>query len=222
MIAIIDYGMGNLRSVQKACERVGHPALVTGDPSVIRSASHVILPGVGAFRDCMANLDALGLRDSVLRAVQEGKPFLGICLGLQLLFSESEEFGRHEGLGVLKGRVVRFPAPMSLDTGRSEEHRGEAHRTASPLKVPHMGWNTLRWTRRPPICEEMGEAPCVYFVHSYYVVPEETGIVAATTDYGVEFVSAVWKDNLVATQFHPEKSQAVGLALLKRFGSWRW
>lgn len=201
MIAIIDYGMGNLRSVQKACERVGHPAVVTSDPSVIRSASHVILPGVGAFQDCMANLEALGLREPVLRAIREGKPFLGICLGLQLLFTESEEFGRHEGLGVLKGRVVRFPA--------------------SPLKVPHMGWNTLQWKRRPPICEEMGGDPYVYFVHSYYVVPEETGIAAATTDYGVEFVSAVWKDNLVATQFHPEKSQAVGLTLLKRFGSWR-
>ena len=138
--------------------------------------------------------------------MEQGKPFLGICLGLQLLFTESEEFGRHPGLGVLPGRVVRFPEPLEEDGVR--------------LKVPHMGWNTLRFQKLPPIFRDVADHPFVYFVHSYHVVPEDPRSIAATTRYGVEFVSAVWRDNIVATQFHPEKSQQVGLRILKRFGEW--
>lgn len=205
MIAIIDYGMGNLRSVQKGFEKVGHKAIVTSDPAAIMDASHVVLPGVGAFPDCMRNLEEKGLLDIVPKVINSGRPFLGICLGLQLLFTESEEFGIHKGLDIIKGRVVKFDF--------SAEHLEASH-----LKVPHMGWNTVAVKRRPPAMEGIDEGAYFYFVHSYYVVPEDEKVVATTTAYGVEFASSIWKDNLFATQFHPEKSQEKGLRILKNFG----
>lgn len=201
MIAIIDYGMGNLRSVQKGFERMGHDAAVTQDPKVISSASKVVLPGVGAFPDCMRNLEEYGLIDAVRRSISSGKPFLGICLGLQLLFTESEEFGISQGLDIIKGRVIRFTGPAF-----------------GTLKVPHMGWNSVSIKRRPPALADVPEDSHFYFVHSFHVVPEDKGVIATTTDYGLEFVSSIWKDNIFAVQFHPEKSQDLGLSILKRFG----
>ena len=209
MIAIIDYGMGNLRSVQKGFERMGREAVVTRDPRTILDASKVVLPGVGAFPDCMRNLDELGLIEPVKKSIASGKPFLGICLGLQLLFTESEEFGLSKGLDIIKGRVVRFKGP-SFDRGFSSGFE--------TFKVPHMGWNSLSIKRRPPALADVPDNSHFYFVHSFYVVPEDAGVIATTTDYGIEFVSSVWKDNVFACQFHPEKSQALGLSILKRFG----
>ena len=204
MIAIIDYDMGNLRSVQKGFERVGHQSVVTRSPQEISNASHVVLPGVGAFKDCMDNLKNYGLVEPILEAIKSGKPFLGICLGLQLLFSESEEFGKHQGLNVIKGKVVRFSS--ELRTPNSE------------LKIPHMGWNNIKIERRPPALKDVADGVHVYFVHSYYVVPEDDSIIATKTTYGIDFVSSIWKDNIFACQFHPEKSQKVGLKILKNFG----
>jgi len=204
MIAIIDYGMGTLRSVQKGFEKVGFDAVVTADPKVVLGAEKVVLPGVGAFPDCMRNLEQGGFVEPLLKVIREGRPFLGICLGLQLLFTESEEFGIHKGLDVIPGRVVRFPE--GLKEGDEE------------LKVPHMGWNQLAIRRRPPVFTGIEDGTNVYFVHSYYVKPDDESVVAATTGYGIEFCAAVWKDNVVATQFHPEKSQEKGLKILKNFG----
>lgn len=201
MIAIIDYGMGNLRSVSKAFERLGFEVDVTRNSRHIADASHVVLPGVGAFPDCMRNLEQMGLIDPVLRALSSGKPFLGICLGLQLLFTESEEFGLHKGLGWIRGRVVRFPS--------------------GKLKVPHMGWNTLKIVKPTPVLQDFPEDAMVYFVHSYYVKSEDPGLVATTTEYGQPFVSSIAIDNVFACQFHPEKSQAVGLKLLWNFAQCR-
>jgi len=198
MIAIIDYGMGNLRSVQKAFERVGHEAIVTSDPARVASAAKLVLPGVGAFEDAMAELHRLGLTQPVREAIDSGKPFLGICLGLQLLFQTSYENGRHEGLGVLAGDVVRFQLPPQYS-------------------VPHMGWNQLEIRRRPPILEGIDSGRHFYFVHSYYVVPQQPEVIAVETDYHIDFCSMIWRDNLYATQFHPEKSQSDGLRLLKNF-----
>lgn len=197
MIAVIDYGMGNLRSVQKALEHVGHQAVVTRDRGTLSNASHLVLPGVGAFADCMRNLEQLGLVDPLLDGIQQGKPFLGICLGMQLLFTKSEEFGIHRGLDLIKGRVVRFPS-----TG---------------LKVPHMGWNRIRPRRSHPLLDGLPEGSYVYFVHSYYVVPDNPDVIVTGTDYGVEFASSIARDNIFACQFHPEKSQSVGLRILKNF-----
>jgi imidazole glycerol-phosphate synthase subunit HisH len=204
MIAIIDYGMGNLRSVQKGFEKVGFEAVVTTEPKTVLAADRIVLPGVGAFRDCIKNLEEGGFIDPILRVIREGRPFLGICLGLQLLFTESEEFGLHKGLNVIPGRVVRFPEGMA---------EGEEE-----LKVPHMGWNQLSMKRRPPAFSGIPDGANFYFVHSFYVQPEDPSVIATTTDYGIEFCSSVWKDNIVATQFHPEKSQERGLAILKNFG----
>jgi len=203
MIAIIDYGMGNLRSIHKAFERVGHPARVTRSPAAIADASHVVLPGVGAFPDCMRNLDRFGLIAPIHASIQRGKPFLGICLGLQLLFTEGEEFGPHPGLAVLKGRVVRFPGG------------------SGGLKVPHMGWNRISRVKPLALMRGVAADAYFYFVHSYYVVPEEPAVVATTTRYGIEFVSSIQQENLFACQFHPEKSQAAGLAVLQAFGEAR-
>ncbi len=205
MIAIIDYGMGNLRSVQKGFEKVGLDAVVTSDPKVVMEAERIVLPGVGAFPDCMRNLEQGGFVEPLLRVIEEGRPFLGICLGLQLLFTESEEFGTHKGLNLIPGRVVRFPEGM---TENDEE-----------LKVPHMGWNQLSFKLRPPVFDGIAEGTNFYFVHSYYVQPEDSSVIATTTNYGFDFCSSVWKDNIVATQFHPEKSQEKGLAILKNFGA---
>jgi imidazole glycerol-phosphate synthase subunit HisH len=201
MIAIIDYGMGNLRSVSKAFEAVGHQAVVTRDANAIGNASHIVLPGVGAFGDCMANVERYGLAEPIRTAIQSGKPFLGICLGLQLLFEESEEFGIHKGLGIIPGRVRRF----EIDPG---------------LKVPHMGWNQVNIQRPCPLFEGIRTGDHWYFVHSYFVDPFDRQIAATTTTYGIPFVSSIWHDNVVACQFHPEKSQAVGLQLIKNFGLW--
>jgi len=203
MIAIIDYGMGNLRSVQKGFERVGYPAEVTSDPSVILAADKIVLPGVGAFRDCIHNLEQGGFVDPILKVISEGRPFLGICLGLQLLFSESEEFGLHKGLGVIPGRVVRFPEGMT--------EAGEK------LPVPHMGWNQISLKKAPLLFNGVEDDSNVYFVHSYYVKPDDTSVVAATCQYGIDFCAAIQRDNVMATQFHPEKSQAIGLQMLKNF-----
>ena len=202
MIAIIDYGMGNLRSVSKAFEAVGHQAVITRDASVIRNASHVVLPGVGAFGDCMANLVQYELVEPIKAAVRSGKPFLGICLGFQLLFSESEEFGTHAGLDLFEGRVRAFP----------REQR---------LKVPHMGWNQIAIQSHCPVFNDIADGSNWYFVHSYFVDPADRQITATTTSYGIPFTSSIWKDNVVACQFHPEKSQAVGLQLIRNFGGWK-
>jgi glutamine amidotransferase len=202
MIAIIDYGMGNLRSVSKAFEAVGHQAVVTRDARVIGNASHVVLPGVGAFGDCMANIEQYGLVEPIRTAIQSGKPFLGICLGLQVLFSESEEFGPHRGLDIIPGKVRRFES-------------GQA------LKVPHMGWNQVHVQRACPMFDGIADGSDWYFVHSYFVDPSDKQLAATMTTYGISFVSSVWRDNIVACQFHPEKSQTVGLRLIKNFGEWK-
>ena len=198
MIAIIDYQMGNLRSVQKGFEKVGHAAVISGDPQEIEAADRVVLPGVGAFEDAMADLRRTGLVDPILAAIDAGKPFLGICLGLQLLFDVSHEEGEHAGLGVIAGEVIRFVP-------------GEGR------KVPHMGWNQLQVRRSAPVLAGIPDGRHFYFVHSYYVVPRDESIIATETCYGPRFCSAIWRDNLFATQFHPEKSQRDGLQILKNF-----
>ncbi len=198
MIAIIDYGMGNLRSVQKGFENSGHEATITSDPAEILQAERVVLPGVGAFEDAMHELRARGLVDTVRQAAASGRPFLGICLGLQLLFDVGYEGGTHEGLGILPGKVVRFELPAGY-------------------KVPHMGWNQLSIRRASPLLSGLSAAPYMYFVHSYYVVPDDESVIAAEASYPTPFTAMVWRDNLFATQFHPEKSQTEGLRILKNF-----
>lgn len=205
MIAIIDYGMGNLRSVQKGFEKIGFDAVVSADPNILKEAERVVLPGVGAFRDCMRNLEQAGFVEPILKVIQEGKPFLGICVGMQLLFTQSEEFGIYQGLNVIPGNVLRFA------DGMVEE--GEA------LKVPHMGWNQLTIKREAPLFGGIADGSNVYFVHSYYVKPEDESVVAASTRYGIDFCAAIWSDNIMATQFHPEKSQDKGLAMLRNFAT---
>jgi glutamine amidotransferase len=200
MIAIIDYGMGNLRSVQKAFESLGLDARVTRSAQVIQDAGRVVLPGVGAFGDCMANLERYELVEPIRRAIQSGKPFLGICLGLQLLFTESEEFGTHRGLGIVPGKVRRFPA--------------------GSLKVPHMGWNAIRITKPAPPLEGVDSGAFLYFVHSYYADPEDRSLICTETEYGAPFASSIGRDNLFACQFHPEKSQTVGLNIIRNFSRW--
>ena len=198
MLAIIDYEMGNLRSVQKALERVGAQAVITSDPAVVADASKVILPGVGAFRDAIAALRQRKLVEPIKAAIEAGKPFLGICLGLQLLMERGYEDGEHEGLGVLAGDCVRFDVPREY-------------------KVPHMGWNQVRCRQRSAIFEGIDDGAHFYFVHSYYVVPRDESMIATETDYSLPFCSSIARGNLFATQFHPEKSQANGLRLLKNF-----
>lgn len=199
MIAIIDYGMGNLRSVQKAFERVGYEAVVTRDAGQIQSARGVVLPGVGAFSACMENLGRFGLIEPIREIVRGNKPFLGICLGFQLLFSESEEFGRQRGLDLFSGRVTGF-------------------HSNGGLKVPHMGWNSLQKKKDSVFLEGISSGEFVYFVHSFYVVPEDASVIATATEYGSPFVSSIATDSLFACQFHPEKSQEIGLRILANFG----
>jgi len=199
-IVIVDYGMGNLRSVQKALEKLGHAAEISPRPEDIAGAAKVILPGVGAFRDAIARLREAHLASPLLEHIRRGRPFLGICLGLQLLFDRSFEDGEHAGLGVFAGDVVRFP-------------------NRPGLKVPHMGWNQLRLRRPAPIWRGVPEGCHVYFVHSYYPVPSDAAITAAETDYPEPFTSAVWHENVMATQFHPEKSQRIGLTMLHNFAA---
>jgi len=198
MLTIIDYQMGNLRSVQKAFESVGHAAAVSSDPREIAAADKLVLPGVGAFGDAMAELRRRALIGPIGEAVAAGKPLLGICLGLQLLFEQGFEDGVHEGLGVLAGCVRRFETPPGF-------------------KVPHMGWNQVALARRPPIFAEVPDNAYFYFVHSYFADPTDPQVVAGTTDYPAPFCSMVWRGNLFATQFHPEKSQAQGLRVLRNF-----
>jgi len=200
-LAIVDYGMGNLRSVEKACHRIGVPAAITADPDHVAAAQAVVVPGVGAFGKAMDNLQASGLIEPVKQAIQRGRPFLGICLGLQILFDESDEFGPVAGLGVLPGRVVRFPADPAL-------------------KVPHMGWNTVEQRSPAPPLAGLTRGSMCYFVHSYYVAPDQREVIAATTDHGLTFTSAVWRSNVFASQFHPEKSGAAGLSVLEHFARW--
>ncbi len=198
MIAIIDYGMGNLRSVQKGFEKIGSQATVTNDPAVLKAAEKVVLPGVGAFEDAMQELKRRNLVGPIRQAVDSGKPFLGICLGLQLLFDYGYEGGKFEGLGILPGEVVRFEVPHEY-------------------KVPHMGWNQLQIRRKAPLLEGLEDGTYAYFVHSYYVVPRDSSVIATETSYPEPFTSMIWRDNLMATQFHPEKSQADGLRMLRNF-----
>ena len=207
MIAIVDYGMANLRSVEKALQFVGAEAVITSDPAVVAAADKVVLPGVGAFCASMTNLHGRGLTDAVLRAIHSGRPFLGICVGLQMLFTEGLEMGVTPGLGVFGGQVVRF-----FDKGVPPG--------AEDLKVPHIGWNAI--TPRPDSKLLAGVEPGerVYFVHSYYPAPEDPTIVAATCDYGGEFCCAVEKGSVAAVQFHPEKSGAVGMRILRNFVNW--
>jgi len=200
VIAIVDYGVGNLRSVQKALELVGAAAVVTDDPATLAAAAGLVLPGVGAFGDGIANLAARRLVDPVRRHVEAGKPLLGICLGMQLLFEESEEMGHHRGLALLPGRVVRFAG-------------GE-------LRVPHVGWNRIHQGKDPNrLLAGIPGGAYAYFVHSYYVLPRDTRDVLATTEYGPEFASVVGPGRTWGAQFHPEKSQEVGLRLLANFWS---
>ena len=197
---IIDYGMGNLRSVQKAFEHIGEHAKISSDMSEIASAERLILPGVGAFRDAIAALRHADLTGVICDHIAADRPFLGICLGMQLLLDVSMEDGEHAGLGVIPGTVQRFELPPGY-------------------KIPHMGWNQLNCDNQPQqgLFRELGSEPWFYFVHSYHVVPADTSWIAATTDYCHPFVSVVARNNVMATQFHPEKSQGCGLQLLKNF-----
>jgi len=198
LIAIIDYQMGNLRSVQKGFEKIGQEAQIVSDPQQLKRATKVVLPGVGAFGDAMKELTQRGFVDPLREWLEQDRPFLGICLGLQLLFDRSFEGGEHRGLGVLAGEVLRFDVP-------------------APLKVPHMGWNELQLQKPAPILEGINSGDHLYFVHSYYVAPEDPEVVAVEADYGGPFCAMVWRGQLFATQFHPEKSQQVGLQILENF-----
>jgi glutamine amidotransferase len=196
MITIIDYGAGNLRSVVNAVSRLGYQSRVTADPAEVLEARAVILPGVGAAADTMANLRQQGLDEPIRRVIAEGKPFLGVCIGMQVLFSDTEEGGSHQCLGIIPGAVRKFPAG---------------------LKVPHMGWNQLRQKVAHPVFEGIADGADFYFVHGYYVEPEDKALVAGETEYGLPFCSVVARDNLVATQFHPEKSGELGLKIYDNF-----
>lgn len=205
-VAIIDYGVGNLRSVQKAFAANGHDAVVTGDADVIRAASHVVLPGVGAFGAAADTLRASGLEPVALEAAASGRPFLGICVGMQLLFTDSEEMGLHRGLNLVPGHVLRF----------DERNLGPA---ARGVKVPQIGWNALHFREGvSPLLDGLEDGDAVYFVHSFYCAPDDSAVVAATTDFIAPYCSVVWDGrNVFGAQFHPEKSGAVGLRLLDNF-----
>jgi len=198
VIAVIDYGMGNLRSVSKALEHVGADVVVTDDPQKLKIAKGLVLPGVGAFRDAVRNLKEKGLWEAIVEEVHKGKPFLGICLGLQLLFEKSYEFGEAEGFGFIKGEVVKFELPEDY-------------------KIPHMGWNQVYKKKDSVLLEGIKEGEFFYFVHSYYVKPESEEVKLTETDYGIYFTSSIEKENIFATQFHPEKSQKAGLKVLENF-----
>lgn len=208
-IAVVDYGMGNLRSVSRALASVAPEAhvLVTSDPEEVKSADRVVVPGQGAMADCMAQLAASGAREAVLEAART-RPFLGICVGMQMLFEHGEE-GDTPGLGLLAGQVPRFPAPHLHADGETV------------LKVPHMGWNEVFHARAHPLWDGIETGSRFYFVHSYYPAPADAALTAATCAYGVTFTCAVARDNIFAVQFHPEKSQAAGLRLLRNFVHWR-
>ncbi len=199
MIAIIDYGMGNLASVKNALNKLGYEAATSYDPEEILKADRVILPGVGAFEDAIKNLRQRGLDIAISEVLNQGKPLLGICLGLQLLMTESEENGLHKGLDLVSGRVIKFQLPAQF-------------------KVPHMGWNSIAPSQKSHLFAGITPEAYFYFVHSYYVVPEDESVIAARSNYGIDFTCAIERDNLYATQFHPEKSGNIGLQVLKNFG----
>lgn len=209
MITVIDYGSGNLRSVAKALESVGGRVTVSSQPANLKLAGHLLLPGVGAFADCRRNLEETGLLEPVLNHVNRGRPFLGICVGMQLLFTEGHEFGVHPGLGLVAGKVVGFGKGMA-DPRCKGRH----------LKVPHMGWNRVRMERPHPLWADIPDLSHFYFVHSFHAVADDPGMVVGSSDYGIGFTAAVARDNLFATQFHPEKSQRYGLRLLRNFVGW--
>jgi glutamine amidotransferase len=204
-IAVVDYGAGNLRSVAKALARSGLDPEVSADPGVVRAADAVVLPGVGAFADAMRHLQAKGLDAAVREAIESGRPYLGLCLGLQVLFEESDEHGPTPGLGLLAGRIERFP---------------ERAADGSVLRVPHIGWNAVRFGGTHPMSAGLPREDTFYFVHSYRAVPADPALVAGCTDYGGEFASAVARDNVFAVQFHPEKSQSAGHRVLDAFAAW--
>jgi glutamine amidotransferase len=224
MIAIVDYGMGNLRSVEKAFEKVGFDTVVTDKPEIIENADKIVLPGVGAFKDAIDGLQERDLIEPIRNHIKQNKLFLGICLGLHLLFTRSHEDGVHEGLDIVPGEVVRFEADrlnMNKTCGQretSETLKALSVASSQKLKIPHMGWNTIREKKEVPILKGLPADPYMYFVHSYFVVPELDEVVAAETEYGVPFVSMISIDNIFAMQFHPEKSQQYGLMILKNFG----
>lgn len=199
MIAIINYQRGNLNNVKRAFENFGYETVITETPDNLERYSGVVLPGVGAFGDSMRFLKETGFDRAVIRYVEQNRPFMGICLGLQLLFEKSLEFGEHNGLGIFKGRVVPFEVS---------------------LKVPHMGWNSVKLTKQPGIASSLKDGQQYYFVHTYYVVPENKDIILAETEYEVPFVSAIETGKLFACQFHPEKSQTLGLDIIKSFGAY--
>jgi glutamine amidotransferase len=199
MIAIIDYGVGNLRSIEKAFAAVGVTTQVSGNKQVLEAAEALVLPGVGAFGDAINSLRSINLDQLIISAAKTGKPILGVCLGYQLLFEESEEFGLHKGLALLPGRVVRFPE--------------------SDLRIPHIGWNQVRQCQKHPILFDFIENDFFYFVHSFYVKPSLPSDLIAVSDYGIEFSAIAGRDNIVGVQFHPEKSQHAGLKLLKNFAT---
>ena len=204
-IAIIDYGMGNLKSVKKAFAAIGFEAEITADPERVLKADKVVLPGVGAFRDAIEELHRTGLAQATREVVQRGTPVLGICLGMQLLFEKSYEYGEHAGLGLLPGRIIK------MTTEEMKDEKGES------LKIPHMGWNNLELIKKTPLFTGLEQGSSVYFVHSYYLETEED-VVSAYTTYGKRIAVAAQRDNLFATQFHPEKSGSIGLSILKNFG----
>jgi len=202
---VLDYGAGNLRSVAKALVRSGLDPEITADPASVRRAEAVVLPGVGAFRNAVENLRAKGLSDAVEEFAASGRPYLGLCLGLQVLFEESDEHGRTAGLGLLPGRVERFPDRLA---------------SGAALRVPHIGWNEVEWSGGHPMLAKLPARDCFYFVHSYRAVPADPDVIAGRTDYGGPFAAAVARGNLFAVQFHPEKSQSAGRRLLDAFAAW--
>lgn len=205
IIAVVDYGAGNLRSVAKALERSNLEPRVMGDPAAVRSADGVVLPGVGAFADAITNLREKGLDDAVRESIEAGRPYLGLCLGLQLLFEQSDEHGVTQGLGLLPGRVERFA-----------EHDADG----TPLRVPHIGWNQVRFRGSHPMLDNMPAEDCYYFVHSYRAVAARPNDAIGVADYGGDFAAAVATDKLFAVQFHPEKSQGAGRTLLDAYAAW--
>ncbi|KAA0258893.1 imidazole glycerol phosphate synthase subunit HisH [Deferribacter autotrophicus] len=204
MIAIIDYGAGNIRSVQKAFEFVGFEAVVTSQKEAIDNASHLVLPGVGAFGDCLKGIVNLGLVEVIHENIRKGKPFLGICVGMQLLFEKSFEFGIHDGFGYFKGSIKRFPEEI----------------VSKGMKIPHMGWNNVNFCSDHPVIKGIENESFFYFVHSYFA-PVVEGETIGVCEYGVEFSAIVGRDNVIATQFHPEKSHMNGLKIIKNFGEWK-
>lgn len=210
MIVVIDYGSGNLRSVAKALQSVGGNVCVSGAVADLQRATHLVLPGVGAFADCLHNLEKTGALEPIVQHIQAGRPFLGICVGMQLLFSEGHEFGVHPGLNLIPGQVIGFSTHMPDPEDASRQ-----------LKVPHIGWNQVCQTQPHPLWQEIPDNTCFYSVHSFHACPEDADWIVGRSQYGIDFTAAVARDNLFATQFHPEKSQKHGLRLLHNFVEWR-